>query len=305
MPTDREEKLEERLSVYARSITDFYVPRLAGEKTEFGDGQGKIEQLYGTGFLEAEWKSLRERVLPGKDSNSRPDPSDVDPHGLDYLESILEVTDRRIADLEEERETWIEQKIHWLDSTRNGDASAEETGPPRDVIHSIESQIEEIEEKLSFVRYRHSLAETMLTQIALFDTIQTWEEFAPGMSFPRENDGETLTTAQKRTILMGKVLKFYREEHDQLPDFREKSKLKETFARIDPEFFSCGKKPIADALKATGCWIGTRSGRSAERSREGCLRDIMSRAIDYAERSEWDVSDERIKKIKEGAFDTE
>ena len=314
-PESKEERLEERLAHYARSITQLHKPRLSGKTTKL-DQQGKIEQLYNPDFLEWEWKTLREHVLSGRDEKSRPHPSDINPDGLSYLETIEQVCRRKVASLEESQQDLMEKEARWRDSTQDEEepqdvSDGEES--PQDVLQSIGNQIEETEELLSLARYRHSLAEAMLTQIALFDTVLPWAEFEPALDFPGEDKGEELTTGQKRTVVIGQVLKAYREEHGELPDFSKKRELKEAFASVieaDSDFteiefgvFNCSKKAIADSLKETECWPPTRPGRTAERSSEGVMEDIMLEAIDYAEQSDWQVPDGVVEKVKEKALE--
>lgn len=306
----KEERLEERLTEYARSITPLHLPRLSGKTTELGDRQGKVEQLYTSGYLKGEWKALRDHVLQDRDEKSRPHPSDINPDGLRYLETIEEICGRKIADLEERQEDLIEEKTHRLKSAKDGEKGDEDS---QEVLQSIENQIEEIEEQLSLARYRHSLAEAMLTQIALFDTVLPWRDFEPVLDFSGEGEGKRLTDRQRRTVVIGQVLKAYREEHGRLPDFSKKKELKEAFAsvketdsdltEIEFELFSCSKKAIADSLKETGCWPETTPGQKAERSSKGVMREIMDSAIDYAERSDWEVSAGVVEKVKEKALE--
>lgn len=314
-PESKEKRLEERLTEYARSITPLHLPRLSGKTTEMGDRQGKIEQLYTPGYLKEEWKALRDHVLQDRDEKSRPHPSEIDPDGLSYLETIEQVCRRKATNLEERRDDLMKQKARWLDSTQDEEKSQNESDgeeASQDVLQSIGNQLEEIEEQLSLARYRHSLAEAMLTQIALFDTILPWRDFEPALDFSGEGEGKRLTDRQRRTVAIGQVLKAYKKEHGRLPDFSKKKELKEAFAsvketdsdltEIEFELFSCSKKAIADSLKETGSWPETTPGQKAERSSKGVMREIINSAIDYAERSDWEVPGGVVKKVKEKAL---
>lgn len=316
-PESKDERLEKRLAHHARSITQLHKPRLSGKTREVGD-RGEIEQLYSTDFLEWEWKTLREHVLSGRDEKSRPHPSEIDPDGLSYLETIEQVCRRKVASLEERQQDLMEKKARWLDSTQNEEKPQNESNgeeAPQEVLQSIENQIEETEEQLSLARYRHSLAEAMLTQIALFDTVLPWTDFEPALDFSGEGEGKRLTDRQKRTVVIGRVLKAYWEEHGQLPNFSKKKELKEAFSNLKKpdsdlteiefelfDLFNCRKKAIADSFKETECWPTTRPGRTAERSSEGVMHNIMNCAIDYAERSDLKVPDGVVEKVKEKAL---
>ncbi|MCS4044555.1 hypothetical protein GGQ00_003015 [Salinibacter ruber] len=308
-PESKDERLEKRLTHHARSITQLHKPRLSGKTREVGD-RGEIEQLYNPDFLESEWKALREHVLPDRDEKSRPHPSEIDPDGLRYLETVEQVCRRKVTSLEERQEDLMEKKARWLKFTQDREKGDE---APPEVLQSIKYQVEETEEQLSLARYRHSLAHAMLTQIALFDTVLPWADFKPALDFSGEDKGEELTTGQRRAVVIGWALKAYKEEHDQLPDFSKKKELKEAFAsvketdsdltEIEFELFHSGKKAIADSLKEVGCWPRTRSGRTAERSSQGVMHNIMNCAINYAERSDWKVPGGIVEKVKEKALE--
>lgn len=304
-PEGKDERLEKRLAHHARSITQLHKPRLLGKTREVGD-RGEIEQLYSTDFLEWEWKTLREHVLSGRDKKSRPHPSDINPDGLSYLETIEQVCRRKVTSLEERRDDLMGKKARWLTSTQAEEKAQNESNgeeAPQDVLQSIENQIEETEEQLSLARYRHSLAEAMLTQIALFDTVLPWTDFEPALDFSGEGEGKRLTDRQRRTVVIGEVLKAYWEEHGQLPDYEKKKQLKEDFARAHPGFLSCGEEAIARGLDKTAYWPDTTPGQKAERSSKGVMREIMDSAIDYAERSDWEVSAGVVEKVKEEALE--
>lgn len=166
-PESKDERLEKRLAHHARSITQLHKPRLSGKKREVGD-RGEIEQLYTSGYLEEEWKTLREHVLSDRDEKSRPHPSEIDPDGLSYLETIEQVCRRKVTSLEERRDDLMEKKASWLDSTQDEENPQDESDGEeslQDVLQSIENQIEEIEEQLSLGRYHWAATGTVYIQV--------------------------------------------------------------------------------------------------------------------------------------------
>jgi hypothetical protein len=299
-------------------MTEFYLPQLKGRVEQLEDlpgNQAYIENLYTVGHIAADWESLRRRVLREPDPN-QPDASNVTVDGIQHLQSIAEVLERRIEDLKEEQVKEYQHLRHW---------ASESEGPPEDsadserrkrVIQASERRLEEIEEKLSFSRYRRSMVETMLTQIATFDYIQKWSAFWGGPGSSAEGGGEsaadgrvnpdTLSLSQKRTILIGKALKYYREEYDRLvPLSEDDERLSENneFYRwataLEHELLKVSVSSIENDLKNTDCWIKGTSGDPGPH-----LREIMLNCINYADAHTWELSEEKEERLEKSALES-
>jgi hypothetical protein len=125
-------------------------------------------------------------VLPGKDASTPQGEVSVD--GIKYLETIVDVMEKRVQELEEEREEEIVFKMNWMETLQESTSESKKENC-RDAIVGAEQRLEEIDERLSLVHYRRSLAEVMLTQIALLDTVIPWDQYF--------NDGTKDETEQR------------------------------------------------------------------------------------------------------------
>jgi len=203
MPESRQEKLKSRLFHYARSLVPIQtpslpvdLPRTAGTQTDLSDREEDEEpastgqQLLTLNHLKREWKELRSYVLDGqKKETTMIGPSDVNVDALRYLESVVDTLSRRNDELEERRGEVLKQRAKeraaWTERAEAADGDSDALEDDRHRLLQLNAQVSEVEHKLSFVGFRRSIAEAMLTQIALLDTIQTWEDFHPrAQKFP-------------------------------------------------------------------------------------------------------------------------
>ena len=102
------------------------------------------------------------------------------------------------------------------------------------------------------------------------DRLPTVEEIIPDIGQAHHN----------RTIWIGKTLRHFEEDNERLPLVKTYSELSEWLATHVPEQIdvpTVGRTRYRDALKATGCWCGTSSGKT-----EGLI-ETMQNAIHYAE----------------------
>lgn len=305
LPESRQEKLKSRLFRYARSMVQIRAPHLAegdpsrAAGSDYEPGEASDEdhqgdhQLLHLQHLKREWKELREVVLPGTDKRTDMiGPDDINKEGIDYLESIVDTLDRLAEKLEEERSNLVDQKRSWAEAH---ESDTEDSGESSylSAVQSLERSLEETEEQLSLVYFRRSLAEAILTQIALLDTVLTWEEFHPR---PRS---EQMGTHEKRTVVVGLILNHILEERGYLPD-TEYDSYKDFFSAVSDiggEHLRCQGPAVNTSLRETGCWITGKEGVKASH-----LRQIMVNAIRYAKSKTW--RPKKLRSLKKRASDT-
>jgi hypothetical protein len=308
MPDDRHEELEQRLAQYARSFTDFHMPSLAAETADDESTPGKL--LHSMALLEKDWSSLRERVL--SDDAQRDEDEDLDPHpshvtldGIRHLQAMVDVLSRRIDELEQQRMQEIKLKHTWMESSDSEDSRQASDEESRKVIVSTEQRIETIEEKLSLAKYRMSMAETMLTQITLFDTVQPWEDFFQMDSRPTETQGGDPSDNIKRTILIGLALDHFQSTKGYLPSFGDKgeygskSNFKLVVSDLPPKdlILRYGPGTVEHALRETDCWMTGKPGRTGAH-----LRETMQNAIRFAENHQWRPGKDVLASLKKTAM---
>jgi len=307
MPESRQEKFKSRLFQFARSLVRIQIPRMSErdlssgaiesdnqpEESKDDDLPGET-QLFPLQHLERKWEELREVVLPETDKRTNEiGPEEIDPEGIDYLESIVDTLDRRIDKLEEKRNDLLDQKRPWAEALENDTEVSDKDSNLR-AVQSFERHLEETEEKLSYLKFRWSLAEAILTQIALLDTVQTWEEFHP------RSRSEEVEIHEKRTIVLGLILIHIREKRGYLPesDYDTYDEFFSDAARIGGEYFACGGPAVARSVQNTGRWITGKEGEEAKH-----LREILLRIIDFARSQTWRPEEEVLSTLKKTALE--
>jgi len=251
-------------------------------------------QLFPLQHLERKWEELREVVLPKTDKRTNEiGPEEIDPEGIDYLESIVDTLDRRIDKLEEKRNDLLDQKRPWAEALEN-DTEVSDEDPNLRAVQSFERRLEETEEKLSYLKFRWSLAEAILTQIAVLDTVQTWEEFHPRARSKDMGDHE------KRTVVLGLMLNHIREERGYLPEsgYETYEEFFSEVARVGSKYFACQGPAVARSVQNTGCWITGKEGEKAK-----YLREILRRVIDFARSQTWRPEEEVLSTLKKTALE--
>jgi len=304
--SSRQARLHERLLSHIRSFTEFYYPHLKGEVTELDHLEGNqtlTENLYTLVHIEEDWEALRERVAPSAIAEEEPDPSEVEIEGLEYLEKIRDVMDRRLEELDSERRQQLQHKSHWADESDIDDPNSASQERREEVIQAAEQRLEDIEERISFARYRRSMAEAMLTQVALIDEILPWKTYSKatgGAPIPRRL--EELSKPERRTALIGRALDYFYEGEGTVPSIDKKKEFKEWAVEVVrktglEEGENTPKIGVVSYwLEKTGCW------ETSETSREGeYLRDIMKQCINYARRNPLSLPEEKERSLKKAA----
>jgi len=309
MPESRQEKFKSRLFQFARSLVRIQMPRISEGDPSSGDiesdnqpeeikdnelPRGIEHQLFPLQHLERKWEELREVVLPKTDKRTNEiGPEEIDPEGIDYLESIVDTLDRRIDKLEEKRNDLLDQKRPWAEALEN-DTEVSDEDPNLRAVQSFERRLEETEEKLSYLKFRWSLAEAILTQIAVLDTVQTWEEFHPRARSKDMGDHE------KRTVVLGLMLNHIREERGYLPEsgYETYEEFFSEVARVGSKYFACQGPAVARSVQNTGCWITGKEGEKAK-----YLREILRRVIDFARSQTWRPEEEVLSTLKKTALE--
>lgn len=288
MPESRHEKLKSRLFDYARTIVPLQIPRLSQETPPERKPKDSDEEDIDTAGLQPlsinhmrrEWKELRSYLL-GNDEveTAKVGPNDVDMEAISYLESMVSTLERRKNELEEKRIDLVNQKRSWVEGF-NSNGKENEVDTYQETINSLENNIQETEEKISLIGFRYSLAEVMLTQIALLDTVQTWKEFYPRKGPVHESSD--ISDAKRRAISIGLIVEYIRNKNDySLRDFES---YKECFKRfnfhVDP--LNENHLTIRSSLEKLGLWVTEKEGKKAAN-----LREILSNCVDYAKSNQW------------------
>jgi primosomal protein N'' len=306
--SSRQTRLQKRLLSHIRSFVDFYYPELKGEVTELDHLEGNqtlTENLYTLGHIEKDWEQLRKRVAPSAITEEEPNPSEVEIDGLKYLEKIRDVMGRRLEELESKRRQQFEHRNHWADDSDLDDPNSASREKREEVLQAIERRLEDIEEKISFARYRRSMAKAMLTQVTLTDKVLPWRVYSQatgGTISPQRLD--ELGKSERRTALIGRALDYFYEGEERLPVIDKKKDFREWAAKVvRTSGLSEGESTpkagvVSHWLKKTGCW------ETSETSREGeYLRDIMKQCINYARRNPLSLSEKKERSLKKAALD--
>lgn len=288
MPESRQEKLKSRLFDYARTMVRIQMPRLSMEAPAEKKPKDSDEEDINTAGLQPlsinhlreEWKELRSYVLDGEEvETTTVSPTDVSIEAISYLESMVRTLKRRKNELEKKRVYLVNQKDSWVEEFNN-DGTESETDIYREAINSLENSIQEIEEKLSLIGFRYSLAELILTQVALLDTVQTWKEFHPRKGPVYEPID--INDAERRAISIGLVVEYVRDRNDYtIIDFES---YKECFEKFNFHVDPLNEKyhTTRSSLEKLKLWVPGKEGKEAAN-----LREILSNCVDFAKSNQW------------------
>jgi len=222
MQESRQERLKRHLFAYTRSLFQIQTSslpvdsgRTTGTKADQSDREEDEEpasagqQPVTLNHLRTKWKSLRSYALGDEEKETAMvGPSDVNVDALRYLESMVDTLSRRNDELEERRDEVLKQRAMeraaWTEKVEASEGDSDDGGTDRHRLLRLNVKLSQVERKLSFVQFRHSMAEVMLTQIALLDTIQAWGDFHPR---GQKKDSYEPNKHEKRAIIIGCVLK--------------------------------------------------------------------------------------------------
>ncbi len=221
-------------------------------------------------------------------------PEDVNVEALRYLESIIDTLNRRNDELEKKRDEVLKQRNAWTAAVEGTEGDSDTQEGDRQKLFELNVRLSELEHKLSFVGFRHSMAEAMLTQIALLDTIQTWDDFHP-RDRDRNNDG--LNKHEKRAIIIGHILERIRNEEDY--KFNKFNSYKDFFNRFNIHELPMHKDygAIRYSLETKlGLWEKGTEGESASH-----LPKIRSNCVQFSRKYNWrpDNIDEMYEELLE------
>lgn len=271
------------------------LPRLSVESpdqvAESAEKPGEAEenistdlQLHTLNRVRREWKKLRSYVLGDEEKEtSMVSPRDVDMEAVSYLESMVETLNRREKELRKKQSRVRDDKASWTQSLSDTNDGPHDRETLRETISALEDRIREIEEMLSIIRFRLSLAEAMLTQIAVVDSIQTWEEFH---SRPLGEDRDSPNQHEKTAILIGLIARYIRDK--EVYEIRDDLSYESFFNAL-----SIGEHPldksyhaIRSSLDKFGLWETGKEGEEASN-----LSEILSNCVSFAETHEWRPND--------------
>jgi len=290
LPESQHEKLKTRLFHYARSMVQIRLPHLSvespeeveenAEPAEAEENVSVDPQLHALDHVKREWEKLRSYVLGDEEKEtSMVGPSDVDMEAVSYLESTVETLNRRDEELRKKQSRIRKDKKSWTQSLDDADDGPHDRETLHETISALEDRLREIEEMLSIVGFRRSLAEAILTQIAVFDSIQTWEEFHPR---PLREDKDGPNRHEKTAIVIGLIAKYIRH--------KDGYKIRDDLSYVS--FFNAlniGEHPldknyhaIRYSLEKFGLWEAGDEGDEASN-----LNKILSNCITFAEDRQW------------------
>jgi hypothetical protein len=294
LPESPQEKLKNRLFRYARSMVQIKLPHLSVESPEEVEGNTETAeaeenvsadlQLHALDHVRREWKKLRSYVLGDEDKEtSMVGPSDVNMEAVSYLESTVETLNRRDEELRKKQSRIRKDKNSWTQSLDDADDGSHDRETLRETISALENRLREIEEMLSIIGFRRSLAEAMLTQIAVADSIQTWEEFHPRRLRENRNSPDQ---HQKRAILIGLMAKHIRNKDGYTLQYD--LSYNSFFNKLN-----IGKRPldrsylaIRNSLAKFGLWETGQHGDEGSH-----LDEILSNCVGFAEMHDWRPDD--------------
>ncbi|WP_375801265.1 hypothetical protein [Salinibacter sp.] len=206
-------------------------------------------------------------------------PSDVNMEAVSYLESMVETLNRRDEELRKKQSRIRNDKKSWNQSLDDADDGPHDRETLRETISALEDRLREIDEKLSLIRFRHSLAEAMLTQIFVVDTVQTWEEFYPrGL----REDVSDLSIHGKRAIAIGIMVDTVKGKTGY--HIKEFDTYKECFKEIIPYKYPLDKGYMTTrgSLDQLGIWEAETEGEEAEN-----LQKILLNCVHFMRERDW------------------
>jgi hypothetical protein len=280
-----------RLSV--ESLGD--VGERSTEPDEAEENVSVAPQLHAMEHVKREWKKLRSYVLDDEEKEtSFVGPSEVSMEAVSYLESMVETLNRRDEELRKKQSRIRKDKKSWTQSLDDADDGPHDRETLHETISALEDRLREIEEMLSIIGFRHSLAEAMLTQIAVADSIQTWEEFHPR---PLREDKDGPKRHEKTAIVIGLIAKYIRDKddyeiRDDLPYVSFFNALNIGEHPLDKDYHA-----IRSSLDKFGLWETGEYGDEASH-----LSEILSNCIRFAETREW--SPDNLSTFQKEALET-